>query len=106
MNLKTNPREPLEVLQTYPVFRHLLAKAETHELQFRPKEAERLRAKGMLKEVLLERTESCWNTMRDCRANGMHQNEADEIALPSILLPSEKEEEQAELERQEQMESQ
>lgn len=106
MNLKTHQREPLETLQTYPVFQHLLAKAETHELQFRPKEAARLSQAGALHQVLLERTQTCWNTLRDCRAGGMNEKEAEEVALPSILLPSEKEEEQAELEQKEQMESQ
>jgi hypothetical protein len=103
LDLRTNPREPLEVMQKYPAFQGLLDKAETHELHFRPKEAQRLKDQGKLQEVLLSRTESCWNSLSDCLRNGMHLNEAEEIALPLILLPSEAEEEQEELERRERM---
>jgi hypothetical protein len=104
--LKTNPREPLDKLKTYPAFQHLRAKAETHELQFRPKEALKLKNKGLLDEILDSRSESCWNALQDCLANGMHLNEAEELALPNILLVSKSEEEQERLdcEEQEQME--
>jgi hypothetical protein len=49
-----------------------------------------------------ERTESAWNTLRYCRANGINQHEAEEVALPNILLPSEQEEEQDRLDQEEQ----
>jgi len=106
-DLKTNPREPLEKLKQYPAFRALRAKAESHELQFRPKEAEKLKSMGILDEILDSRTESCWNALKDCLANGLHLNEAEELALPNILLPNEEEEERERLDReeQEQMES-
>lgn len=106
MNVKTNPREPLEKLKTYPAFQNLRAKAESHQLQFRPKETEALQKSGKLQETLDQRTESAWNVLRDNRANGMHQHEAEEVALPHILLPSEKQEEEHRLDLQEQMEDQ
>jgi hypothetical protein len=106
MNLKTNPREPLEKLKSYPAFQNLRAKAETHQLQFRPKETEHLRKTNQLSQVLDQRTESAWNSLRDNRANGMNQHEAEEVALPHILLPSEQQEEQDRLEQQELTESQ
>jgi hypothetical protein len=43
--------------------------------------------------VLDERTESCWNFLVDAQRRGYHLNEAEELAYPLILLPSEKEEE-------------
>jgi hypothetical protein len=55
-----------------------------------------------LNQVLDNRTESAWNALRDCRANGMNQSEAEEVALPNILLPSEQEEEQERLDQEEQ----
>jgi hypothetical protein len=84
----------------------LRAKAETHQLQYRPKESLKLQNNGTLSNVLDQRTESAWNALSDCRANGMNLHEAEEIALPNILLPSEQEEEQERLDREEQMESQ
>jgi hypothetical protein len=101
-SLKINLREPLEVLKTYPAFQVLRAMAETHQLKFRSKESLRLQNKGTLSEVLDQRTESAWNALRDCRANGMNQNEAEEVAFPNMLLPSEPEEEQDRLDRDEQ----
>ena len=89
---KQSQREPLEKLKQYPAFQNLRAKAETHQLQFRPKETERLRQAGTLNQVLDERTQSAWNSLSDNRANGMNLHEAEEIAPPSILLPSEKQE--------------
>jgi hypothetical protein len=97
----TNPRELLEKLRTYPVFQHLRAKAETHQLTFRPMESLKLQNNGTLTEVLDQRTESAWNALLDCRANGMNQNEAEEVAFPNILLPSEQEEEQERLDHEE-----
>jgi hypothetical protein len=91
-DLKTNPREPLEKLKQYPAFQALRAKAETHQLKFRPKEAEKLKKMGVLDEILDSRTESAWNTLCDCRRNQMHLNEAEELALPNILLIGEEEE--------------
>ena len=93
-NLTANPREPLEKVEQYPAFQALRAKAETHQLQFRPKESLRLQNSGTFGKVLDERTLSAWNALRDCRANGMNQHEAEEVALPNILLPSEQEEEE------------
>jgi hypothetical protein len=93
-NQKTNPREPLEKLKTYPVFQNLRAKAETHQLTFRPKESLKLQNNGTLNQVLDQRTKSAWNALLDCRRNGMNLHEAEEVALPNILLPSEQEEEQ------------
>ena len=98
---KTNPREPLEKLKTYPTFQILRAMAETHQLKFRPKESLRLQNKGTLSEALDQRTESTWNALVDCRRNGMNQNEAEEVAFQNILLPSEQEEEQDRLDREE-----
>jgi hypothetical protein len=91
---RTSPREPLDKLKDNPVFQNFRAKAETHQLQFRPKESLKLKNNGTLSQVLDQRTLSAWNALRDCRANGMNQNEAEEVALPNILLPSEREEEQ------------
>jgi hypothetical protein len=90
-NRRPREREPLTALKEYPAFQNLRAKAETHQREFRPEETKRLEKNGQLDQVLDERTESCWNTLADCRAAGMHMNEAEEIALPTILLPSETE---------------
>jgi len=90
--LKTNPREPLEKLKKYPAFQALRAKAETHQLRFRPKESENLKNMGILNEILESRTQSARNALCDCPRNRMHLNEAEELALPKILLVSEEEE--------------
>jgi len=100
---KTNPREALEDLKKYPAFQVLRAKAEQHELQFRPTESQALKKAGTFDEVIDSRTESAWNSLVDCRARGMNQHEAEEVALENILLPSEQEEEQARQDQQEQM---
>jgi hypothetical protein len=92
-NLKTNRREPLEVLKTYLAFQNARAKAETHEYQFRPKEYARLEKNGQLDLVLNERTMSAWNILADARKAGQNLIEAQELAFPSILLPGEKDEE-------------
>ena len=76
------------------MFQNLRAMAETHQLKLRPKESLRLQNNGTLDSVLDLRTESTWNALRDCRANGMNQNEAQEVAFPNMLLPSESDEEQ------------
>lgn len=98
-------REPLETLKTYPAFQSLRAQAESHQQQFRPEETKRLRASGELNKVLDDRTQQAWNVLADNRKNGMHLHEAEELALPYILLPSEKEEAQTKLEAQEEAES-
>ena len=99
-------REQLEQLKKYPVFQHWRAKAETHALQFRPQESARLQKQGKFQQVLDQRTESFWNALVDARSRGANLNEAEELALPNILLPSENEEAQDNIEQLEQMESQ
>jgi len=76
-----------------PVFINLLAKAETHQFEFRPKETARLEKQNQLAPVLLERTKNCWETMIAARQSGHTQSEAQEIALPIILLPDETDQE-------------
>jgi len=84
-------REPLEKLKTYPAFQVLRAKAETHQLQFRPKESAKLQRQGLLEQVLDERTESCWNALADARRWGYDLDQAQEFAYPIILLRGENE---------------
>jgi hypothetical protein len=72
-----------------PRFQNLLAKAENHQRQFRPKETERLERDGQLTATLQERTQTCWEVLRTTRQNGMTMLEAQEIAFPIILLPDE-----------------
>ncbi len=98
---QTRPREPLETLKTYPAFQVLRAKAEQHQLQFRPKESERLKKNGSLDEILDSRAESVWNSLKDNLANGSNQNEAEEIAVQNILVRSEQEDERERLDREE-----
>lgn len=45
--------DELEELKADPRFQNLLGKAETHEWEFRPKEAERLEAEGKLQGLLI-----------------------------------------------------
>jgi len=99
---QSKPREPLETLKTYPGFQALRAKAETHQLQFRPKESERMKQNNSLDEILDSRAESAWNSLKDNLANGANLNEAEEIALQNILVLSEKEEDEGRLDREEQ----
>jgi hypothetical protein len=99
----TNQREPLAELKTYPAFQLLRDKAEQHELQFRPKEAQALKEAGTFAEVIDSRTESAWNAIADCRRKGMNQHQAEEVGLPNILLPSEQEEAQVQQDLAEQM---
>jgi hypothetical protein len=84
-------RESLEQLKQYPVFQHWRAKAETHQLQFRPAESARLKAQGIFDEVIDSRTESLWNAMVGAKAAGAEQHEAEELTLDIILLPLETE---------------
>ena len=84
-------REFLEQLKQYPVFQHWRAKAEAHQLHFRPRESVRLKAQGIFDEVIDERTESFWNAFVDAKAAGANQHEAEESALDNILVPCETE---------------
>lgn len=102
-NGKTNPREPLEKLKTYPAFQNLRAKAESHQLKYRPKESQQLKDRGTLNSALDERAESAWNILQDARANGQHQNEAEELANEILLPRSEKQDEEDRLDQEEQM---
>lgn len=79
-------------LDMLPAFQNLLAKAETHQLQFRPRESEELEREGRLAEILRERAQSCWEALSAARRHGMNMIEAQEEALPIILLPDESEE--------------
>ncbi len=75
-----------------PRFQALLAKAETHQRKFRPKETEVLERAGRLIEVLQERTLTCWESLVAARKRGMTMLEAQEEAFPMILSPDEDEE--------------
>lgn len=55
-----------------------------------------------LEQVLDERAQQSWSVLSDCCQNGMNLNEAEEIALPYILLRSEREEDEAERELRQQ----
>jgi hypothetical protein len=75
-------------------FTNLLSKAETHQCQFRPNETKRLEANGTLMSVLRQRTRECWPALEAARKSGLNLIEANEIAMPSILMPDEKEEDE------------
>jgi hypothetical protein len=79
---RTSPREPLDKLKDNPVFQNLRAMADTHQLKLRPRK-------------------KASDSLRDCRANGMTQNEAQEVAFPNMPLASESEEEQERLDQEE-----
>lgn len=72
-----------------PRFQNLLAKAETHQRKFRPRETARLERQGRLIEVLQERAQSCWESLSVARNRGLTLIEAQEEASPMILLPDE-----------------
>jgi hypothetical protein len=72
-------------------FINLLAKAETHQWQFRPKETAQLEQENQLATVLFERTKSCWETLKTARQSGLTLAEAQEVAFPIILVPDEDE---------------
>ena len=55
-------------------------------------EAADLKKKGQFDNVINNRTISFWNALTDARAGGAEQHQAEEIALPNILLESESEE--------------
>ena|SRR5579862_3695543 len=96
-------RESLKQLRKYPVFRVWRAKAEAHEEEMRPMEAADLKKQGTFDKVIDSRTLSFWYALIDARAAGSNQHEAEEIALPNILLESESEEMARVLEEFEQM---
>jgi hypothetical protein len=73
-----------------PRFKNLLAKAETHQRQFRPKETKMLESQGKLQSVLQQRTLACWEELKAARQAGMSLDQAQEIAFPAILLPDER----------------
>ncbi len=81
----------LPSLLSDPRFQNLLAKAETHQRQFRPKETVRLEREGRLTTVLQERTHACWESLKAARQQGINMLEAQEVAFPMILLPDESE---------------
>jgi hypothetical protein len=97
-------RESLRQLKRYPVFRVWRAKAETHEEEMRPMEAADLKKKGTFDQIIDSRTLSFWNALGDAMEGGANQHEAEEIALPNILLESESEERARVLEELEKME--
>jgi hypothetical protein len=74
-----------------PRFQNLLAKAETHQRKFRPRETAQLEAENRLAAVLEERTAACWESLKAARRSGLNILEAEEEALPMILLPEEEE---------------
>lgn len=83
----TNTRD--EELLRDPRFQNLLAKAETHQRKFRPNETIELEKNGTLMLVLEQRTKACWESLKSAREAGMTLLEAQEVALPLILLPDE-----------------
>ena len=82
-------REPLEQLKTYPVFSNLASEGRAPSGKYRPAETEQLKESGLLDQLLGQRTEMFWNALVDARAAGANQHEAEEFALPIILLPAE-----------------
>jgi hypothetical protein len=86
-------RELLEQLKQYPVFQNWRAKAECHQLKYRPTESAELKRLGLFEQVIDQRTEMAWNTLVDAKAAGANQHEAEEVALSIILLPEERDDE-------------
>lgn len=78
-----------EDLNADPRFQNLLAKAETHQRKFRPMETARLEQDGRLEAVVEQRARACWDSLKAARHAGMNLFEAEEVALPLILLPAE-----------------
>jgi len=66
-------------------------------------EAADLKKKGTFDQVIDSRTLSFWNALVDAKSNGANQHEAEETALPNILLESESEERARVLEELEKM---
>jgi hypothetical protein len=88
METSKQPTE-MEQLLNDPRFQNLLAKAEAHQWKFRPRESERLSSTGTLQALLQERTKECWELLVAARKAGHSLSEAQEIAYPKILVPSE-----------------
>ena len=76
-------------LMSDPRFQNLLGKAESHQWKFRPRESERLDSTGELLPMLQRRTKECWEVLSTSRKAGMSLSEAQEVAYPKILVPSE-----------------
>lgn len=76
-------------LMTDPRFQNLLGKAESHQWKFRPKESAILDSSGALLPMLQRRTKECWELLSISRKAGMSLMEAQELAYPKILVPSE-----------------
>jgi len=79
----------VDELLTDPRFQNLLGKAESHQWKFRPKESELLDSTGELLPMLQRRTKECWEVLSISRKAGMSLTEAQEVAYPKILVPSE-----------------
>ena len=79
----------MDELMTDPRFQNLLGKAESHQWKFRPKESELLDSTGELMPMLQRRTKECWELLSLSRKAGMSLSEAQEVAYPKILVPSE-----------------
>ncbi len=85
----TKLEEEMSSLLADPRFENLLAKAESHQWQFRPQESERLAASGELRPLLQSRTRECWDELKACRRAGMNMGEAQEVAFQKILVAAE-----------------
>ena len=89
MNNTDSQETVSEELLNDPRFQNLLGKAESHQWKFRPKESELLDSTGELLPMLQRRTKECWDLLSLSRKAGMSLMEAQEIAYPKILVPSE-----------------
>ena len=89
MNSVTAQAVEMQELLADPRFQNLLAKAEAHQWKFRPKESERLSSTGELEPLLQQRTQHCWEQLKQLRQSGMSLSEAQEVAYPTILVPTE-----------------
>ncbi len=79
----------MDELMSDPRFQNLLGKAESHQWKFRPKESALLDSTGELLPMLQRRTKECWELLSISRKAGMTLPEAQEVAYPKILVPSE-----------------
>lgn len=79
----------MDELMSDPRFQNLLGKAESHQWKFRPKESALLDSTGELVPMLQRRTKECWELLSISRKAGMSLSEAQEVAYPKILVPSE-----------------
>jgi hypothetical protein len=93
-------RESLEQLKKYPSVPALESEGRNTRAGV-PSNRERPAA-----EVIDERTQSFWNALVDAKAAGVNQHEAEEIALPNILLKSDSEQRERVLDELEQMDAQ